>query len=161
MCTFPHFLAFSGTNLLTQCRSASSCFLLFLCFRKVVHESFSELDETKAQSLIFPGRRRSQKDTRRRAATWQYIGQARPHPWPRLAHVLAPRRLVCSALPPIYSSYRENPKRRASVHEKFRSRRHRRNQVSGDKSLCSGTLPGRGSAPGSHLHQRHRLHHAP
>jgi hypothetical protein len=55
MCTFPHFLAFSGTNLLTQCRNASSCFLLFLCFKKVVHESFSELDETKAHSLIFPG----------------------------------------------------------------------------------------------------------
>src|SRR3954469_17261718 len=27
------FLAFSGTNLLTRCRSVSSCFLLFLYFR--------------------------------------------------------------------------------------------------------------------------------
>jgi hypothetical protein len=25
------------------------CFLLFLCFRKVTHEIFSELDETKAE----------------------------------------------------------------------------------------------------------------
>jgi hypothetical protein len=29
------FYAFSGTNLLTRCHSANSCFLLFLCFRKV------------------------------------------------------------------------------------------------------------------------------
>jgi hypothetical protein len=26
------------------------CFLLFLCFRKVIQEIFSELDETKARS---------------------------------------------------------------------------------------------------------------
>jgi hypothetical protein len=30
-------------------------FLLFLCFRKATQEIFSELDETKARSLIFPG----------------------------------------------------------------------------------------------------------
>jgi hypothetical protein len=43
------FYAFSGTNLLTRSHSASSCFLLFLCFRKVTQEIFSELDETKAE----------------------------------------------------------------------------------------------------------------
>jgi hypothetical protein len=48
-----HFYAFSGTNLLTKCHSASSCFLLFLCFRKVTHEIFSELDETKAKVPIY------------------------------------------------------------------------------------------------------------
>jgi hypothetical protein len=31
------------------------CFLLFLCFRKATQEIFSELDETKAETLIFPG----------------------------------------------------------------------------------------------------------
>jgi hypothetical protein len=31
------------------------CFLLFLCLRKATQEIFSELDETKARSLIFPG----------------------------------------------------------------------------------------------------------
>src|SRR3954471_16546101 len=54
MCTFIHFLAFSGTNLLTRCRSVSSCFLLFLCSRKVAQEIFSELDQTKAEVPIFP-----------------------------------------------------------------------------------------------------------
>jgi hypothetical protein len=31
------------------------CFLLFLCFRKVTQEIFSELDETKPEPPIFPG----------------------------------------------------------------------------------------------------------
>jgi hypothetical protein len=35
-------------------------FLLFLCFKKVRHEIFSELDETKAEVPIFPDTRRSQ-----------------------------------------------------------------------------------------------------
>jgi hypothetical protein len=41
--------AFSRTNLLTRCHSVSSLFLLFLCFRKVIQEIFSELDKTKAK----------------------------------------------------------------------------------------------------------------
>jgi hypothetical protein len=51
LCGF--FIAFSRTNLLTRCHSVSSCFLLFLYFRKVINEIFSELDETKAKSPIF------------------------------------------------------------------------------------------------------------
>jgi hypothetical protein len=51
-----HFYAFSGTNLLTRWYSVSSYFLLFLCFRKVTQEIFSELDETKPEPPIFPGR---------------------------------------------------------------------------------------------------------
>jgi hypothetical protein len=38
---------------------------------------------------------------------------------------------------------------KASIHEKFRSRRRHRRQVLGDRSLCSGTLPGQGIAPGA------------
>jgi hypothetical protein len=49
-----HFYAFSGTNLLTRCHSASFYFLLFLYFRKVIQEIFSKLDETKAEVPIFP-----------------------------------------------------------------------------------------------------------
>ena len=143
MCTFPHILAFSGTNLLTQCRSATSCFLLFLCFKKVVNESFSELVETKDRSLIFSGRRWSQKDTRRRAATWQYIGQERPHPWPRLAHVLTPRRLVCSSLPPIYSSYRENPRDESLHPRKVPKPPSTETLVREGSAVHPGTLPER------------------
>src|SRR6185369_5250198 len=43
--TLCHFYTFLGTNLLTSCRSVSSCFLLFLYSRKPSLEIFSELDE--------------------------------------------------------------------------------------------------------------------
>jgi hypothetical protein len=51
--TLWHFYAFFETNLLTRCHSASSCFLLFLCFRKVTQEIFLELDEMKAEVPIY------------------------------------------------------------------------------------------------------------
>jgi hypothetical protein len=37
------------------------CFLLFLCFRKATQEIFSELDKTKAEPPIFPGRKTKTK----------------------------------------------------------------------------------------------------
>jgi hypothetical protein len=50
-----------------------SYFLLFLCFRKVTQEIFSELDETKAEVSIFPDMRRSPKQRQRGP-------RGRPHP---------------------------------------------------------------------------------
>src|SRR6188472_3180922 len=73
-----HFYAFSGTNLLTRCHSASSCFLLFLYSRKASLEIFSELDETWTEPPIFPTRRRNPEGTWR-GATWRpHHGAARP-----------------------------------------------------------------------------------
>jgi hypothetical protein len=43
------------------------CFLLFLCFRKVTQEIFSELGKTKAEVPIFPDTRQSPKQRRRGA----------------------------------------------------------------------------------------------
>src|SRR4051794_28796804 len=79
ICTFIHFLALSGTDLLTRCHSASSCFLLFLCFRKVVHEIFSELHGIKTRYLIIPSRSGSQKGSLRGATGWPD-----PQAWPAL-----------------------------------------------------------------------------
>jgi hypothetical protein len=42
------------------------CFLLFLFFRKVTQQIFSELDETKAEVPNYLTRRRSPKESRRR-----------------------------------------------------------------------------------------------
>jgi hypothetical protein len=76
------FYAFSRTNLLTRCHSASSCFLLFLCFRKVTQEIFSELDETKAEPPIFTEASRRPKIRRRGARGWPHHRGAQPSPWP-------------------------------------------------------------------------------
>jgi hypothetical protein len=57
------FYAFSGTNLLTRCHSARSLFSAILCFRKVIQEIFSELDETKVEVTIFPTRDGAKAET--------------------------------------------------------------------------------------------------
>jgi hypothetical protein len=101
--TLWHFYAFSGTNLLKRCHSASSYFLLFLCFRKVTHEIFLELDETKPEVPIFPNTRRSPKQRRRRVRRWAHHRVAWVHPWPRHPVVWGPWVPSDIAPPPIKS----------------------------------------------------------
>jgi hypothetical protein len=145
--TLWYFYAFSGTNLLTRCHSASSCFLLFLYFRKVVQKIFSELDETKPEVPILLLRIRSAKKRRRRAPRQPHHVVTRP--WSRHRMVWAPRAPTDIALPPIYCLRRENPKEGGLNPWKVSQRCRHRRPVSGDRSLCSGTLPGRGIAPGA------------
>jgi hypothetical protein len=78
--TLWHFYAFSGTNLLTRCHSASSLFPVVLCFRKVTQEIFSELDETKPEVPIFSDMTRSPKGRRRGAKRQPNHGVARVPP---------------------------------------------------------------------------------
>jgi hypothetical protein len=105
-----HFYAFSGTNLLTRCHSASSLFSVVLCFRKVTQEIFSELDETKAEVPNYLTRKRSPKESRRRTRGRPYLQVARAPPWPCHQGVWPPGTPPDIALPPIYSPRRENPK---------------------------------------------------
>jgi hypothetical protein len=103
------FYAFSGTNLLTRCHSASSCFLLFFYSRFLLKEIFSELDETKAKVPIFLTHSWSPKERRSRAMRQPHLVVAQA-PWPHRPMVWAPRAPTDLALPPIYSHHRENPK---------------------------------------------------
>jgi hypothetical protein len=104
------FYAFSRTNLLMRCHSASSLFLLFLCFRKATPEIFSELDETKAKIPIFPEASHSPKLRRRRTRDQAHHRVVRPSPWPRHQVVWPPGQPSDAALPPIYSPRWENLK---------------------------------------------------
>jgi hypothetical protein len=87
------FYAFSRTNLLRRCHSAS---FLFLCFKKATQEIFSELDKTKAEVPIFPDTRQSPKQRWRgpagkRTIGWHGLPLARATRWcGRLAHLLTP-----------------------------------------------------------------------
>jgi hypothetical protein len=56
------------------------CFLLFLCFRKVTHEIFSELDKIKAEVPIFPDTRWSPKQRLRGPEGSRTIGWRGPPP---------------------------------------------------------------------------------
>jgi hypothetical protein len=104
------FYAFSRTSLLTRCHSASSYFLLFLCFRKVTQEIFSELGETKTEVPNYLTRRRSPKESRRQTKGQPHQVVAWATPWPRYQVVWPPGPPPDIALPPINSLWRENPK---------------------------------------------------
>jgi hypothetical protein len=105
-----YFKAFSGTNLLTRCHSASFLFLLFLCFRKATQEIFLELDETKAEVPKYLTRRRSPKMRQRGPRGSPHPRVVRPWPWPRHEGVNRPGPPPDDALSPISSPRREKPR---------------------------------------------------
>jgi hypothetical protein len=88
------------------------CFLMFLCFRKVTKEIFSELDETKAEPPIFTEASRRPKMRRRGARSQAHHMVARPSPWPRHPMVRPGGPPPDVALSPIKSPRREKPKGR-------------------------------------------------
>jgi hypothetical protein len=85
-------------------------FLLFLCFRKVTHEIFSELDEIKAEVPNYLTQRRIPKEIRRRTRGRPHLLVAQAPPWSRHQGVCPPGPSPDIALPPIYPPRRENPK---------------------------------------------------
>ena len=128
---------------------ASSCFLLFSRFRKVLKEIFSELDSTKSSSLIIQWTTRRPKERTWRAVGWPHHRVARVPCLSRHQVVWGPREPSDAALSPIYCPRRIKPRRIRHIRQKHPSRRRHRRQVSGVRSLCSDTLPGQGSAPGA------------
>src|SRR6187455_3341755 len=98
--TLYHFYTFFGTNLLTRCRSASSCFLLFLYSRKASQEIFSELDETSRGSLFYLNTPDGPKEQQRRARRAPHATRARATPWRALGCCGPPRGSSAAALSP-------------------------------------------------------------
>src|SRR5215203_3099491 len=80
--TLYHFYAFSGTNLLTRCRSVSSCFLLFLV-SEILHRKYSRnWTKQKPTALFSMESSRTPKRSRGRAAGGPHHMAARWGPWP-------------------------------------------------------------------------------
>ena len=123
--------------------SASSCFLLSFCFRKVVRGSFSE-SAANLQDLFLRGK----KDGARRAPAGGPTGarrpQARPTPWPCMGPTWSAPSSTRAALSPINHLRPENP-----MYPIIFSRKHARPPPlptldrEGSAAL-SGTLPERG-----------------
>ena len=109
ICIIYHFYAFSGTNLLTRCHSASSLFSAVFGFRKSIKEIFSELDETKDIVNNITRRSRSPKGSRSRPTRGPRHTRARPRVGPRPPMAWWPPSATDAASSPIYSPRRENP----------------------------------------------------
>ena len=137
-----HFYAFSGTNLLTRCRSASCCFLLFLV-SEILHGKYSRnRTGQKPNTLEVRGQhedRRAPEDGHRGSLTTPRRGP----PWPRLGMVGPPRVPTDVALAPIYSPDRENPKYPSQFSRKHPPQPSSSNPSRGVLEQSPGTLPER------------------
>src|SRR3954462_3221443 len=141
MCLFIVYLAFSGTNLLTRCHSASSCFLLFLYFRKVVQEIFSELNGTNCQYLIITKGRLCQKMTGGGSARWPGPTPALPALGPRRGGIWAHPGSPDSTSSPIYSPIWENPRETRNIPRKVPLLPSSTNPSREGSEALPGTLP--------------------
>src|SRR5215203_3244078 len=93
-----HIYAFSGTNLLTRCRSASSCFLLFLVSEILVTKYSRNRTKSRPRFLFSPKASRTHEKDQRGALGPQTIGRRGPGPG-RAA--LWCHRLVAPSTPPL------------------------------------------------------------
>ena len=108
--TLYRFIMISGNNLLTRCRSASSCFLLFLV-SEILHRKYSR-NSTKQSQKSF-SRWNTPEGTRpdqRRARGWPHPRAAWPRGGPRRPMVWAPLMPPYAATSPIYSFRRGIPR---------------------------------------------------
>ena len=78
MHTLCHIRAFSGTNLLTRCRSASSCFLLFLVSEILVTKYSRNRTKSTPRFLFFPEPSRTPESRQREALGAPHHTLARP-----------------------------------------------------------------------------------
>ena len=100
---------FSGTNLLTRCHSASSCFLLFLVPERLFGQYSRNSTKQKPNLLFYRDGPRTPKKRRRGAKGAPHHLAARPRGGARPAMGWAPQAPPRAALSPIYSLATENP----------------------------------------------------
>ena len=140
------------------------CFCCF-CVSEKLHRKYSQ-NWTKQvpEVLFFPEASRDPKRRRRGATGQPHTRPARPRPWPRRLGVRRPGATPDDAPSPIRSLGTENPRRVGKFPERVPQLRRHHRRISGDRSLCSGTLSGWGSAPeviSIGLHHRLRRLHRP
>jgi hypothetical protein len=105
-----HFYAFSGTNLLTRCHSASTLFSAVFVFQKSYTRNILGIGRNKSRSSYFPDTRRSPRQRRRGTRGQPHYRVARPAPG-TCHQVVGPIGPPPDAtLPPIYSPRRAKPK---------------------------------------------------
>src|SRR4051794_18361114 len=122
MCIFIQYLAFSETNLLTRCHSASSCFLLFSITENLHMKYSRNWTKQKPKSLIYqktPGARRRPEGGLPGGQTPPRRGQTLAHAWVASGPTRAP---PTPPLCPYIPRFGETLGTREKIHKKFRSR---------------------------------------
>jgi hypothetical protein len=104
------FYAFSGTNLLTRCHSASSLFSAIFVFQKSYTGNILRIGRNKSRISYFYQSFTKTKDERRGARGQPHHQGARPSPWPRPPVVRPPGPPLDAAPSPIKSPRWEKPR---------------------------------------------------
>jgi hypothetical protein len=128
------------------------CFLLFLCFRKVTQEIFSEFDKTKAEPPIFTKASRRLKRRRRGATGQPHHRAAWPAPGPRPLWVRPPWSTPDVAPSPIKTPRWEKPKHPINFLETHRDPPLSSTRDREGPEALPGTLPERGIITGGLLY---------
>jgi hypothetical protein len=149
-----HFYAFSRTNLLTRCHSAS--FLFFCCFcvsEKLQMKHSWNWMKQKPNLLLFNEASRRPKRRRRGATGWPHSRAARPAPGPRPLCVRPPWSTSDAAPSPIKTPRWEKPKYPINFLETHRDLPSSSTRDWEGPKALPGTLPERGIATGGLLHR--------
>jgi hypothetical protein len=149
-----HFYAFSETNLLTRCHSASSLFSAVLCVSEKLQRKYSRnWTKQKPNLLIFNEASRRPKRRQRGARGQPHHQGAWPSPWPRRPMVRAPWSTSDAAPSPIKTPRREKPKYPINFPETHSDLPPSSTQDRKGLEALPGTLPERGIATGGLLHR--------
>jgi hypothetical protein len=137
------FYAFSGTNLLTRCDSASSLFSAIFVFQKIYTGNILGIGRNDARTSYFS---RMQDEDRRRAGGGAGTHHTRGWNAPPLGHAMGwcgtPGRPLTPPLRLFKTLRCRNPKSIGFFRERVPQLHRHHRRISGDRSLCSGTLPG-------------------
>ena len=148
-CTLYYFYAFSGTNLLTRCQSASSVFPVVFGFRNPTRKISSKSGEIFSSVNKRSGSFRSPKTTWGGAPRGPHAMGARPGVGPRPARVWRPWLAPDAHPSPIYSPRRKNPNTKGPLPRKVPSRPSSSISDRGSSNVFPGTLPEGKSSPGA------------
>jgi hypothetical protein len=152
--TLWHFYAFSGTNLLTSCHSASSLFFCYFCVSEVIHRKYSRnLTKQVPEVLFYPEASRDPKRSRKGATRAPHTRPAQPGPGPRQLGVRPPGSTSDIAPSPIKTPRWKKPKYPITFLEHIAIRRRRRPEDREGLEALPGTLPERGIATGGLIHR--------
>ena len=108
-CTLYYFYAFSGTNLLTRCQSASSVFPSVFGFRNIYTENIVKIRGNFSSEHITSGSFRKTEEHLGGGPRGPHPTRARPGVWSRPARVWGPWLAPGSHPSPIYSPRHVNP----------------------------------------------------
>ena len=146
-CTLYYFYAFSGTNLLTRCHSASSVFSAVFRFRNPTRKISSESDEIFSAINKSSGSFRSPEGTWGGAPRAPHHWRARPKVGPCRAMVWWPHQAPGAHPSPISTPRRKNPNTKDHIPRKVPSRPSSSISDRRSSEALPGTLPERRSSP--------------